>query len=79
MYVCVIVIPVGTCYVRVCVIVLPVRRWIFDMQFVAEDNAIYYSDEQQHTVNVISLDTRKITILAKVNKPHGIAVDRKMG
>ena len=90
-YVCAIVLPMGTYYVRVCysvtngnivctcAIVLPVGEWMFDMQFVPEDNTIYYSDEQQHTINVIYVDTQKITILAKVYEPRGIAVDRKMG
>ena len=78
MYVCVTVLPVGH-IMYVCVIVLPVGQWIFDMDFVEEDNTIYYSDEQQNTVNVLSLDTHKITILAKVSNPRGIAVDRKMG
>ena len=63
----------------VCVIVLPVSRWIFDMDFVEEENTIYYSDNLDNTVNVLSVDTHKITVLVKVGSPRDIAVDRKMG
>ena len=58
---------------------LPVGNWIFEMALVAEDNKLYYSDYYHKAIDVLSLDTHKITTLASVLQPRGFTVDRKMG
>jgi len=62
-----------------CVIVLPVGSWIFDMALVTEEKNLYYTDSHQNTIDVLSLETHKITILVSVRFPTRFAIDRKMG
>jgi len=67
-------------YMYNCVIVLLVRAWIFGMTVIPEEQKIYYADCDDNSINILSLKTRKITILInRLDKPRGFAMDRSVG
>jgi len=67
-------------YVHVCIIVLLAENWVLGMTVVPEENKIYYADFDDNSIDVLSLKTRKITVLInQLDEPRGFALYKDLG
>ena len=67
-------------YIHVCICVLIAENWVLGMTVVPEENKIYYADFDDNSINILSLKTRKITVLInQLDEPRDFALDKDVG
>ena len=67
-------------YIRVCMCVLIAENLVLGMTVVPEENKIYYADFDDNSINILSLKTRRITVLInQLDEPRGFAMDKDVG